>query len=180
MLRMGAVCSPSLHPRERDAFSEIRRLQSRMGSVVSGLVRILPPKAECLCLPSNCFYINNSFKALSAHVSFVGSVLYPALLVSKEEKKSAWSRSFGGFRVSSRNAALRQKRQVQLIPAKLRAYEGLSQSRRVGRISGQKPRQGRLESYSTVLSALISLVCSGRRGVRRVVGGFAVKHKLQV
>lgn len=73
---------PRLHPREHGALPEVCRLRSQMGNAVSGLARMLPPKEKYLCLPSNCFYTSNSFKALLACISSEGSLLYPALFFS--------------------------------------------------------------------------------------------------
>lgn len=86
------------------------------------------------------------------------------------KKKSAWSRSFGGFRVPSRNAALSQKRQVQLIPVKLGAYEGLSRSRRVeGFLARSQAKAGwRLTALSYLHCFLwcvtVAEVCGGWSG----------------
>lgn len=88
----------------------------------------------------------------------------------KRKKKSAWSRSFGGFRVPSRNAALSQKRQVQLIPVKLGAYEGLSRSKWVeGFLARSQAKAGwRLTALSYLHCFLwcvtVAEVCGGWSG----------------
>lgn len=73
----------------------------------------------------------------------VSGILHCWLPKRKQKKIPAWSRPFEGFKVLWRNVALNQRHQVQLIPGKLRAYEGLSWPQRVeGRISGWNPRPG--------------------------------------
>lgn len=73
------------------------------------------------------------------------------------KKNPAWSRPFEGFKVPWRNAALNRRRQVQLIPGKLRAYQGLSGHGRGGRKDlWPEPKARQLEIYRAALSALIS------------------------